>query len=168
MQLSSEDRASLRKGFDDVFYLDHVSGAKVDNGNGPSSHDIARAKVHAFSLEIFERCVFLEPNSLLVENCDNLFNEAKGKIAPLLVAGKRKLAVHQDYYVIEPSLKLGEFLTDELSRQKKNGYVSFLTTHAGEWAKKRGIQEELHVKDDLALSGVVAQLSVKQGELLQK
>ncbi|CAL8093037.1 unnamed protein product [Orchesella dallaii] len=65
--LSDKNKAALKKVFDITFPIEQ----NFSNLNGFKSEDYA--KIFAFSLQFFDNCVYLTPSSLVLKNCDEIF-----------------------------------------------------------------------------------------------
>lgn len=96
LAVSKDLRAKLNEVFDLVILLER------DYANGLNLEEYA--KLEGFSsLRGFTKCVYLAPETLVVKNCDEIFDKGK------FFAAYRDEAGHVDFsvYVFTPSMELG-------------------------------------------------------------
>lgn len=129
-KISPENLDALHKSFDDVFFLKDEA---LNSTSGKSEEDYYKlleiqAKTFAFSLDIFEKCVFLEPNSIVLENTDCVF-EKDGNIVPLLDSSDATvLKDNSDFYVLTPNRKVSRGLRKQalqLNGSARHKYKTF-------------------------------------------
>lgn len=112
-------RIKLHEIFDDVYQLDDclVPSTPKETDNDCNM----RAKIFAFSLDIFEKCIFLENSSVVFENVDYLF-EHSGQEEDLTVcmnpAGKDEedkmiiTMATSSAFLLYPSMALFKYLAE--------------------------------------------------------
>ncbi len=81
-QVGKPETETLYNAFDDVFCLNdnlilpfHKSREQQDSDDVLA--DELRGKIFAFSLEMYDKCVFLSPDMIMLENCDKLFGKTE-------------------------------------------------------------------------------------------
>lgn len=157
--MSRENKRVLRKTFDDVFWLD--ISTVLANGNEKTENDMDLiAKIFAFSLEIFERCIFLGPHTIVLENSDRLFDGNDFFKNLLLAPGKHSF----DLFRFNPSNSLCEHL--------ENGFEFIQNNGTGEGMVLKIIQNWMTLNkknlndENLIVENGILKLSLKNGRIL--
>lgn len=160
--LSRENKRALRKTFDDVFWLDFSTILDDDSKIMETDMDFV-AKIFAFSLEIFERCIFLGPHTIVLENSDRLF-DGQGVFRNLiLTSGKRSL----DLFRFSPSKALCEHLENGYGFIQKNGSgPEVMLKHIQQWIKNNSGNNGNQAKPIVGnASNGVLEFSLKSGKI---
>lgn len=157
--VSVEKRILLRQAFDHVFYL----GANIfrrnglTNGNGTMEKDeLVRVKTFAFSLRLFEKCIFLGSNTLVLENMDQLFESDP-------VFKDLSDGLSDEVFLFSPSLELCEYL--ELTYWKEGSGGKSFTQRIEQWLINN-MEGKTNKTEDAPVS--LMQLDLEHGRLLTK
>ncbi|CAL8093606.1 unnamed protein product [Orchesella dallaii] len=134
----------LREKLKDVFDL--VVLLEQETPNGLSLEDYA--KIQGFSLLVFSKCVYLSPDTLVLKNCDEIFD----KYTTFAVLGENG-EVDSSVYAFSPSLEYSRALEKiihyvDLAGEKANGnfakyFNKWLLNHIPNVEK---LQEQYNVK----------------------
>lgn len=114
--VSTENKLSLRSSFDHVFWLDSKLAT-----------DGFLAKVFGFSCTLFDKCVFVDPHTVVLENIDNVF---KRRVAGVLDLSNGK---DEELFLLKPSIGVCEYL--EQQQQWKATTQKGLFESLGDWVK---------------------------------
>ncbi|CAL8118605.1 unnamed protein product [Orchesella dallaii] len=109
--LHSKHRILLSKEFDQIFLLDHPT----DDGNGLTLKDYA--KLFAFTLQIFRKCVYLDAGSLILKNCDDIFDSYTSFNAVVndsIINGRDNGTVDSSVFFFVPSVEIYEALVTSM------------------------------------------------------
>lgn len=155
LDVSLESGLTLRRCFDDVLVLDNnlVPGFGFQKAK---DDDDLRAKIYAFSLEFFEKCVFIPATAVVLENWDCLFDEMVGH-------GRYKdySGGVADLFLFAPKLALCRFL--EAGSRKRNGEGNgFMKKSINGWMANNGLEKKTKQKQ----LAVIVKFSLKSGQLL--
>lgn len=169
--LSKDNKLVLRNAFDDVFWLDTSAilvggslgkrrGSRVDNDME------CLAKIFAFSLEIFEKCIFVGASTIILENSDRMFD---GQDAFKNLLGRNETT---DLFVFTPCKALCGYLEDKFGNQK-NGFSGsgVLLDGIRKWIKnnpesRSAVNKVEYMPENWV--GAVMEFSVKSGRILME
>lgn len=148
---------SLHCAFDDVFYLNDNLILPPSNspGNGINGADELRAKIFAFSFEVYDKCIFISSDTIFLENCDSLF---EGNDLRVSFKGES-----DNLFVFSPKWAICKFLREKYEQSRsnvKNGaWKTFIMKCMQVWMKNN--ENEDFRKDHLELP--VVKFSMKTG-----
>ncbi|CAL8109687.1 unnamed protein product [Orchesella dallaii] len=148
--VSKDKRVVLRKVFDALFLMDE---SLVPVGHLGENE---RAKIYAFSLQLFQKCIFVEPNTLVLENADQLF-EGEKAFKALKTDGDD--SIDMSLFMFTPSLDLCEYLGKTANQNGRTISEKFLR----QWIEKtHGTNKMAYLPGNNVLK-----FSVKNGSLLK-
>lgn len=166
VNLSRESKLILRQAFDDVFWLD-TSGIRNNDDLEYS------AKMYAFSLEIFGKCVFLDENTIFMENSDGLFDGKEFFKNLMICSSENKSTL--DLFLFAPSKSLFNHFENNFNENPKSSSISggaVILDGIQNWMKNNLSSDKASSEDNsnckLGFTGAVLEMCLKKGRILMQ
>ncbi len=155
----------LHKAFDEVFCLNdkfvlplNYKTKQLESESENEMVDELRGKIFAFSLEVYEKCIFISSDTIVLENCDKLFDNTDIPEPGIQFSGES-----DKMFAFLPNWDMYQFLNERyeqrMSDTKDDAWNNFIRKTSQAWLKNNAFGEKL--KDNLEL--VTTKFSIKTG-----
>lgn len=143
-QVGKSEADALYNAFDDVFCLNenlilplNTSGTKVTSYDGKV--DELRGKIFAFSLEVYDKCVFVSSDTIFLENCDKMFEETS-------FLGTDFLGAWDNFFLFSPKRSVCQYLKERYEQCMSHGengtWDNFITNCMQAWTKNNDFEDQ--------------------------